>query len=128
MTFMSLYSKKLHIFGFLERIIVVRSLVIFFFSFSVIALYHFCNLNLPCLLNSSMKLIYKKVSNTFKHISCLIRNINTEVCKMMRGGKGNKQMHPTSFLILFVDFILLQNCIFGKLCLAPIGSFSLAVS
>lgn len=53
-TFKSLYSKKLHIFGFRARTVVMRSRVIFFFSFWLEAVYHFCSLSLPWRLNSSI--------------------------------------------------------------------------
>ena len=46
-TFKSLYSKKLHIFGLRARTVVIKSRVIFFFSFWLLAVYHFCNLSLP---------------------------------------------------------------------------------
>ena len=48
---------KLHILGFLCKIMEVSSRVIFFFSLDSFASYHFCNLSLPCLLKSRMKLI-----------------------------------------------------------------------
>lgn len=52
--FMSLYSRKLHIFGFRARTVVIRSRVIFFFSFWLEAVYHFCSLSLPWRLNSNI--------------------------------------------------------------------------
>ncbi|KAG7277878.1 hypothetical protein CRUP_001330 [Coryphaenoides rupestris] len=53
----SLHSKKLHILGFLARMVCTRSLEIFFLSLSERGTYHFCNLSFPCRLNNSMNCI-----------------------------------------------------------------------
>ena len=53
----SLYSIKLHILGFLNKMAEVRSLAIFFFSLDSTASYHFCSLSFPCLLNIRMNWI-----------------------------------------------------------------------
>lgn len=55
--FKSFHSKKLHIFGFLASIVVIRSLVIFFFVLSGWATYHFCKRSFPWRLNNSMNCI-----------------------------------------------------------------------
>lgn len=60
----SFHSKKLHIFGFLDRTRVTSSLVIFFFVLSCRAVYHFCSRNLPWRLNNNINCICKKVINT----------------------------------------------------------------
>eukprot|EP01136_Pigoraptor_vietnamica_P023433 Opistho-1_new@75530 len=49
----SFHSRKLHILGFRERMVVVSSRMIFFLSFWGSAWYHFCRRTLPCRLNSS---------------------------------------------------------------------------
>ena len=52
---------KLHILGFLCRIIPVSSRMIFFLSLESLASYHFCNLSLPCRLKRRIKWIMPDV-------------------------------------------------------------------
>eukprot|EP01137_Pigoraptor_chileana_P033479 Opistho-2@24411 len=66
----SFHSKKLHIFGFRARIIVVNSRMIFFLSFWGSAWYHFCRRTFPCRLNNSTYWIISAVcvcGHTHKH-------------------------------------------------------------
>lgn len=53
----SFHSRNEHIFGFLARMVVISSRVIFFFTLSGCATYHFCSRNLPCRLNNSINSI-----------------------------------------------------------------------
>lgn len=66
----SFHSKKLHIFGFLARIVVISSRVIFFFNLSGCATYHFWSLNLPWRLNRSINCICEIKNEMNKASGC----------------------------------------------------------
>ena len=66
--FRSFHSRKLHIFGFRDNIIVISSLVIFFFSLSGWASYHFCSLSLPWRLNSNINCIWNWRHRVMVHL------------------------------------------------------------
>ena len=96
---MSFHSRKLHIFGFLTRIVAMSSRAIFFFVFSGCAVNHFCSRSLPWRLNSSMNCICWATARTSTH--CVLLSHKFAVIKhvvnvQVGGGHFSKINQPDS--------------------------------
>lgn len=72
-TLTSFHSKKLDIFGFRASIVVINSRVIFFFSLSGCATYHFCKRSFPWRLNSNINCICNMIVTTILYLCTFIR-------------------------------------------------------
>lgn len=72
----SLHSRKEDILGFLAKMVEISSRVIFFFSLSGWASYHFWRRSLPCRLNNNINCIWRKKNNGF--VGSFIQNYKKE--------------------------------------------------